>query len=470
MTNSKLIACLMTLEKGEWLRLSQFVRSPYFNKNEEVILLFDLLRSLSPDFTPKTIEKQSIYNRLFPNTPYDGKHMNYLMNFLLKVVEQFLSVEQYLLSPQQSKLGLLEAYLKRNLIKHYDLHQKKVAKNMLGIKEKDIEYYQDRYQLALLAEKKFQGMGKRQKENHIQLLADTLDEYYLRSKLQYSCEMLDRKKAIAIDFDLRIMDELEPHLELIQDFNDSTIGTTFLLYKMLKEENNESHFFSAKSSLEQTKSLFSKPNLKQLYYYLINYCIRRIRTGKNQFMEELLELYTTGIQETILFDNNQLSPWTFKNVVKLGLGTKRYNWTEQFIKQYEDRLPEDFRADALHYNMAHLYFLKNAFDQAIFHLNQVEFSDVYYLLDSKVLLLKIYYEEKEFDPLFALAQSFRILIRRNNLITQDVKAFYLNFIKLLIKLSKLYQKKDIPQLENEIKETDSLTDRQWLLQKVSDWA
>lgn len=53
-----------------------------------------------------------------------------------------------------------------------------------------------------------------------------------------------------------------------------------------------------------------------------------------------------------------LSPWTYKNIVIAALRAGEFEWTEQFIKSYKNKLNEKFRINAFNYNMGYLLFLK----------------------------------------------------------------------------------------------------------------
>ena len=81
MENSKLIALLKTFNTQELRAFKDFVASPYFNKNQELVLFYDYLKKIAPKFPLKKISRESIYNNLFPKKEYDDKHMNYLMSF-----------------------------------------------------------------------------------------------------------------------------------------------------------------------------------------------------------------------------------------------------------------------------------------------------------------------------------------------------------------------------------------------------
>jgi hypothetical protein len=171
-----------------------------------------------------------------------------------------------------------------------------------------------------------------------------------------------------------------------------------------------------------------------------------------------------GIETKILFEGAFLSPWTFKNVVRLGLRLQKYDWTEHFIQQHSPQLEEKFRIDALHYNLADLYYYTNRFEAAMTQLQQVEFTDIHYNLDSKEMLAKIYYERNETEALRALLSAFQIFLKRNTIISDTVRQTYLNFIHVLQLLIK-NDKKKAAKLKENIQTLPQLAARKWLLEQ-----
>ncbi len=466
MEKSKLITALSTFTKAELSKFKNFVQSPYFNKNDEVTTLFEYLRKYAPHFPVKKIKKEAVYRKLYPGKPFDRGHLNHLMNYLLRLVEQFIALEKFYEEPVKEELELMASCIDRKLDKHYARYEKRAQGLLQHQKERDVAFYNSEWKMAELSAAFFHNQSSRTHDHQVQLLADRLDVFYLVSKLKYSCTMLDRKNSVKLSYEINLIGVLD-ELILRTEFMDvPAVKVYFYLYAMLKEEENDGHYQTFKNQLERHQSDFSKEDIKELYYWTINYCIRKIRSGNRLFIEELLHLYLNGIEEAILLENGELSPWTFKNIVKLGLGTKRYGWTENFVKAYIDKLPYSFREDALHYNLANLHFIKGAYGAAIAHLNQVEFKDPYYLLDSRVLLLKVYYEEDEIEVMLALAQSFRVFLKRNKVFTNSVKNVYLNFIKILVKLDRLYKERNVEELIETIEQMPSLTDREWLLNKA----
>ena len=99
-------------------------------------------------------------------------------------------------------------------------------------------------------------------------------------------------------------------------------------------------------------------------------------------------------------------------------------------------------------------------------MNQIEFTDIHYALGAKGVLLRIYYETNETEPLYSLLSSFHLYLIRNTLISQNTRDAYLNFVRLTKQLLKQHDASSNSRLQQQIRSTAALTARSWLLQQA----
>jgi len=100
----------------------------------------------------------------------------------------------------------------------------------------------------------------------------------------------------------------------------------------------------------------------------------------------------------------------------------------------------------------------------------VVFEDVFYSIEAKSLLLRIYYEINETDPLLALCDAFKIYLRRNKLIADNKRELYLNYIKFIARLSKIPKgkKEALQELLQQLNNTKHIVNLKWLQQKIQE--
>jgi hypothetical protein len=102
-------------------------------------------------------------------------------------------------------------------------------------------------------------------------------------------------------------------------------------------------------------------------------------------------------------------------------------------------------------------------------LARVDESDLLLNLDSRIMLLKMYYETDELDALDALIGSFKVLLLRKKKVIGYHQTHYLNTLRYLQKLTKLnfLDKKAVEKLRNEVQENKALIERNWILERLA---
>lgn len=460
MDNSKLIDLLRTFSTKELREMGEFIHSPFFNKNEELARFYDQLRKLAPNFPEKKLKREYVFKQLYPRQPYDDKQLNYLMSFTLKLAEQYIGYTHFKQSDVLEKVHIMSSYDERNLEKHYQFILNQVGKSLDELPYRDIEFYHQQYLLADISNRHFLKQKIRKYDDRLQVAADYLDQFYLARKLRYCCEMLDRRKSIAADYQLKFVEELKAYIAKHQEMRTPAVEVYYTVLNML-ETQEQQYFAQLKGLLAKYSKLFPVDDLKDIYSYAINYSIRQVNQGNQQYLEELFELYKDTLRQEILFENDRLSPWAYKNIIGVGLRLRQFDWTENFIREYNERLAPEFQDNALHYNLAELYYYRKDFDQALSHLNRVEFSDIYYSLDTKKMMLKIYYEQEEIDALYSLMASFKMYLKRTKLISPNNRTAYQNFVQVLGQLIKR-DPKQYKEIEEQLNNPAPLGDRKWL--------
>jgi hypothetical protein len=162
-----------------------------------------------------------------------------------------------------------------------------------------------------------------------------------------------------------------------------------------------------------------------------------------------------------------MTPRDYKNIVTIGLRNKDYKWTDAFIDEYIGNLPKKEQDNAYTFNRARHYFATRKYDRVLELLESAEHNDIFYLLDSKTTLMKTYYELGEYQPLLSLKESFRILLRRKKLISEQNQVNYGNFARFTMKLFRadVKNKKQMAALKKGIEGAANMADKAWILEK-----
>lgn len=470
MHNSKLVEALRALTPKQLRRLDDFIASPFFNKNQEVYKLFKAVRKFEPSFTHNDLQKERIYKIAFPQEKYDEKKLGYLMSDIQRLVDKFLAYCNLLEDPIRHEYYLLNSYLGLELYKHFSKTMKDAQQLQNGNHYRDANFFYNEFLLQSLNNMYFDKQRKHMYDESLQRAIDNLDLYYLAQKLKYSCELFNRKNIVAADYKLRLLDEILLYLK-DKDFEEApAVAIYYQILMTLTDSDNHKHFKRLKALLKKHGAKFPPLEARDMYQYAQNYCIRCVNSGKQEYLAELFQLYQTTLDTRIAFDGKYISPWTYKNVVGVALRIQEYGWVEKFIHEYKEHLAPDMRENAFAFNLASFYFNKGDFDRALELLRNVEFTDIIYSLDSKAMLLRIYYELQEVEPLLSLLDAFQVYLRRNKLISDSQKVIYQNLIHFVKEATRIPKgdREAALRLKEKITKTKQVAYLQWLLRKVEE--
>jgi hypothetical protein len=462
-SDQKIIQLLKACKAEELPWLRRYLASPYLNRRAVPGALLEALLEHWPDFALPLPSKEALFSVVFPGQAFDDKAWRYMLSDLDALVEAFL-VDQAKQHQQADQLEQALAVLsERGLEKSLRHVQRQAEDWMSRAPHRDDAYFRFAHQYFDQQHRYFARKGVRKNDEALQQASDSLDRYYVLGKLRYACAMLERQHILQGDFDTGISEAWLRHLEERPFSEEPLIRLYHQALRTQMDEGDASLYQSMRSSLVGYSPQLPSEDLQALYRIAINYCARKIRQGQDAFVGEALELYTEGIRAGAMLNEGQLSPWTFNNVVKLALRLHRFEWLETFMEHHKHLLPEEHRHNALHYNLAELYYYSQRLDEAQLELLQVEMSDLNYYLGARVLLAKIYSDGQEEEALLSLLASFTVFLKRNKQISAELKHTYLNFCRLLWKMLRVKPGK-LQHIQQEIQETQPLTDRAWLLQ------
>lgn len=470
MRDSKLYQSLETLNVYELNRFGKFLNSPYFNRNQRMLVLFEqLATSLRQPDTPVTT-KEEAWNSVMEEAEYDDRKFRKLCSDLLKLFEHFLAQERYESNPIHKANYLLEAIATKKIDKLYNSSMK-TAKRLSQLQlERDASYYFFQYEF----ERNFYNIGEyeinRAEVSNIENIAENLDKFYLGEKLRYYCTVLSRQSIREHQYQMLFIDEIINHVETHAYEDVPPIQVYHQILKMYRDPDDRAHYDQLREIIRQDILKFPELEAKEIIDSALNYSIKQINKGKREFLREIFELYREALNKELLYVNQELSPWSFKNIVITGLRLKEFDWVEDFIHTYSEKLNDKYRANAMSFNLAQLYFYKQEYNKVIQLLQQVEYDDISYSLNSKTFLIGSYYELDEIDALDSMLDSFAAYLRRNKALTQSRKQLYKNMIYYVRQLTKvgLRDKKSLQDLKKAVEEEKALASKGWLLEKISE--
>lgn len=487
MLKSSLLEILRTFSKPELSKFEDFVRSPYFNKKENVLKLFLEIRKYAPLFENDNLEKERTWVKLFPGKSYNYGIMKNLIHDLGKLCESFLSEEVYRKNEMQSTLDFLSSIRSRKILNVFinkiESAEKTFLKNFKTVKYDFLaDYYdgmRDLYHLKvgfLQANEQFKKKDElvRSPENLVfGFLLKCFETFHnvILNSLNYNSPV---KSNITYLF----LKELEDNsiLKNILDYtkehspeNYPVLNCYYCMYKALSVNDSLEYFNEFKNNLSQNSGLFSDKELRELYNGLLtSFGNRKITT--NNFQQEYFSILQIGFKNKIIqMPDGTIEPGAFTSIVNVSAAND-IKFTEDFINNYKDKIPQEFRENIYFYSMAVLNYRKKNFERSLEYIVKVQSKELLMKFDIKHLQLNIYYELNDrvaFDYSYDALKHFIKSINLTNESRIVTRVKYCEYIKALFNLREKPDAYKLSSLKKEITENKTLN-KEWLLRKIGE--
>lgn len=461
-------------------RFCEFAASPYFNKHKGVRLLIQHLNAIYPHFTPQNCDRDELQRQLFPDGENKQAQLALLFTYSLRLLERFAMHEQLSSYPEFGQVLLLRHLRQKQCFRLYDQKMKGLDKRLLDYPHRDSLYYNYHYLRAEEADAYYTQLTKREMDFSIQQKQDHLDQYYLAVKLKDACEMLLRSRILKVDYSTGLLDAVVKNLEdQLSSFSQNpSVMVYYHIYQLLLHEKAED-YDAILPMIEQYAAYFPITELQSIYNYLQNFCIKQVNLGSKGFLQASFELFKIQLERRLLLDDDGFLPeWHYKNIVANGLRLNQRAWVLQFIESYKEFLRPETMENAYTYNLAAYYYSAADYDRVLALLLQIEYTDLYYNLDSKAILLRTYYDLGEYEAFLSLHQSFRQFVRRHKLLSDFQRQGYLNLLYLTKKAFQLKnnqgiqsankQQRALEALQSRLQESSSVHNRSWLNEKIKE--
>ncbi len=467
MTNHRLIRLLQTFSKKEWRDVQKWLVSPFHNQREDVIRLFAFLSKLETENRWDLADKTHTFEAVYPGTAYDDARLRQVVHFLFRSVESYLLYQEMDKDPSYTSRVLASVYNQRQLPDFFERAIRQSRETLDAHPWRNGAYLHNDY----LLQQEIYSFSSRQQRNtmlNLQEASDALDATFAADKLRQCCLMLSHQNVFKTEYHMGLIEELIRYVEAGDLLQLPAIAIYYYSYKAITDRDNEAYFQSLKAHILNYIHLFPPVETRDIYILAINYCNYRINKGYNDYIRESFDLYRRGIESGALIEHGEISRWTFRNAVAVGLREKDYSWVEAFIRDYAPFLSVRYRAGYTQFNLAKLFYEKKDYAKAMQLLSTFEFNDdILVTLNAKTMLLKMLYEEGEFDALDSLLGSLGAYLQRKELMGYH-KSHYklmLRFTKKMLRLSP-YSHQQRQKLAQEIQLTDAFTEKEWFLEQL----
>ncbi|MCG8329467.1 MAG: hypothetical protein MI974_17365 [Chitinophagales bacterium] len=405
MKGKKFYEVLKNLKRSEHKNLKTFLKLPGHDLSVENTRLF--LKLLDKVKEKRNLKLEGLHN-FFQKE--EVKKEQYVYNLFLRILQKYYLMTQIFSHKLLSNHILLSYFIKQNLHKNaagsYTAGLKMLEKTN-GIHDGKSSLYRFfLYELKLLKDRKI-----RKSQEALFLMEGALDDFYLENKLRCFCERSNRHHIISH----ASIDEVEHFFQLmaskIQESKSIGVQVYYNIYLMLNSKSNEGYFQKASDLIHANEYRFTNDYLKEVYDYLLNFCIRKVNANSLEYGKTYLKLVSYLEQKEILLDGKEINPSRFKNCITIYFLEEQYIEAEYFLEKYADFLEGKRESNEYKLNKALLYFCLKKYDESYSLIMNYDGKDVFYNIAFKKLLSRIYYHYSQADPNYV--QLFDNLIETN---------------------------------------------------------
>lgn len=429
MHNTKLILLLKSFSSKDMKSLREFVRSPYFNKNKNVISLFDYLKKFHPRFDSEKLSDELVFRNVFGKDKFDYHKLKNISSDLLAAVKKFLVSEGIEEKTHLKNKILLEQYRSRS----QDSLFKQLYKNVVSENEsktvKDEFYF---YAMLDLSEELKSFYSPKEPNSHFELFQEQLDnllEYALIRFLRLYNTMLHENKQNNFKYKFNMFDEV---FNFIKNRDNQHNPTLLMYYYIILLETNgkEQYFFKLKELFESHYDEFSMYDKYMYYLHMGGFCADMYNFQcRTDFMKEHFLLSAENFEKGTI-ELGKIMYLDFMNYVKIAVRVNEFGWAEDYINCFKDKLTEE-KDNTLNFCYAYIEFKKNNLDKALELFSRVNFSNFIVKIQLKLILLQIYYEKGFYELAINHIDSFRHYLKRESDIQDGFKDSFYNFLKIV---------------------------------------
>ena len=480
MLNRKLLEVLQRLSDPERSKLRLFLQSPYFNHKHnaaDLLHLYEYIIARDAEEQHPELSKKTVAGLFFPAKVYqEGKKgpLDGLASDLFNMVKQFMTQASFEAEDTVFEEGITMAKFYRRYGME-DRFWQSIQSLRKALKERqnwDALFFQKQFKIEFEAAS-FESLNNSfENDDYMKAADENLDMEYAINKLEFACLLSHRKKATALDFNEQ-NPLIQAVLKLPETYYQIPLFQIYhVIFQLLQEPGDEEVFSKLEQLLETQKSSIPFAKYRELKaYYRYFWGRRYLKSGDAAARHKMFEVYKEHFEAGYFYEENAIMINPLRVLVFFGLKLGQFDWVKKVLEEHPPQRiwGTKYPVEAHSICLAEYYFYKKEYTIALETLVYKHFENPLLSIQSDVLLIKIYFECSD-DLLDYRMKALEQKVRRTNLST-EWKSRYYSFLQKLDKIVKHGWKKDAlkhNQLLEEIKSTQGIVEREWLLEKLND--
>lgn len=474
---------LNCLSADEFIKLGDFIKSPFFSIPKRIHNLYDIFHSRYCKYKNFDISREELAGLIYKDKEKrTDNNVKKIISDFIRAYELFLIHIEFENQNSEHRFLLLKQLRQKQLSDRYELKLQDLKTDLEKCTKRDEKYYQ--YYLCALDEELSYKLSKDILDNPEleQEKSMYIDLNFLFSKLNIFQAMFSRQyfTGNAPKYEWKFLNEINKYVKENIEFlkkHHYTIYINYLLLNLLLSPDQKEYFDETKQYLTENEKLIQSDDMVTFFPQLINFCMLKVNNGEMEYEKEILSLVKKEDELNIFNAGNELDFVMFKIVIESCIGQGEFDWLEYFINKYGDYLNPEYKDSIINVSYAKLYLYKKEYDKARRFQEKINYKDYFHYIDAKLILARIGYETGNVDELLNAADTVRKYLKLHKEIPENYSEGYLAFIKFLLVLLKLQEEsmeyesdvKNIHYYINEIREQKKfIYAGNWLIKKAEE--
>ncbi|MBZ0203867.1 MAG: hypothetical protein K8I03_12685 [Ignavibacteria bacterium] len=482
---------LESLTRDELKSFRRFLLSPYFNRSEKVVKLYDNIIKFYPNFDNPKLSKEFLHKKIGTGLAYNEITMRRLLFDLQKLSEKFMAQTHFERKTADAGIFLIEELAGRGSSKMFDRNMKETSRLLDSMQYIDSDLCLNRFRLK--TDDFYFGMIKDKitKKNFVTTEASKLISgitylisFFMLEAIKHNDTLLTYSRTFNIKYNEKFINQfiklfdfqrLEIFMRANKMIGSHIIEVYLNTLKAFLYFDNDFYYKQLRNSLYKYQESLSLTDNHFLFGRLAGYCITKNMNSAKQdtyYDSELFSIYKIIVEKKYFeTEANKYVPVDlYRNILIQSAKMNELGWMEQFIQDYSRLLHPNRKKEIISYSYALLNFERRAYDESLKYLSKINTEEFSYHLDIRNMYFKIYYETENYEAALSAAFAHKKYVKENLMLSDSRRQAQENFTRAAIKLVNYHNsrtKTDLTSLRLQIQKSKNIENRGWLLCKIS---
>jgi len=426
----------LLLNRREFKKFGDFIRSPYFNSEPRFIKLYEILALNS-----NSLSRELIAEKFFGSAAV-SKELRFrkLVSEFMKLYRAFTAQAEYDKCELTKRKMELRWMRKKKDIEGY---LKLAVDTDSFIKEnfdKDEEYY---LELTVLHSKvyDFKDTSLDESRNDFSItINDYLDKYFAAMKLFLLQRMDSLQYTANIDaaefrtFEKSIFEYIETNKTLLQNEHPE-IYLRYLAIQLDRNGFRQNLYNEYLETLLRAESIF-RINDSGLLLTLLNMISKFINSGRNDLSDKVIEIAEILFDKQIIL-NKGIGYVDLKIIIEAAIGLGKFDWALDYMHNTKGHIKYEYPDNVYNMFTAKILFFKHEYRSARLLLSKISIDDYIFYCEAKLIECRIAYIGGDHESVLQICEVVKKYLKSHKNIGKHFIAAYSNFIFIIKQLTML---------------------------------